>query len=90
MISLTGGFNQQFVAGAPKIHKLKYATDTLALSDAIAAGLTVQHFRDNYADTMTLTDAIVPSIAYVPDIEHGYSDALVLSDAIETNLVFAE
>jgi len=66
MISVTGGFNQQFVAGAPKIHKLKYATDALSMSDAVSA--------------------VAP---YVPDIEHGYSDTLSLSDAVETTLAEA-
>ena len=58
MISVTGGFNQQFVAGAPKVNKLKYAADTMAMSDAA-----------------------VPVLAYVPDIEHSYSDSMSLSDS---------
>lgn len=88
MISVTGGFNQQFVAGAPKIHKLKYATDsfslsdaidyyafrenisdvadTLALSDAISALLTTQHFNDSYADDLNnLLDTVEASLAEV-------------------------
>lgn len=86
MISVTGGFNQQFIAGAPKIHKLKYATDTLTLSDAIVATATIQHFRNAYADALTLSDAAALASAYVPDIEHAYSDVLALTDAIVTTL----
>lgn len=58
MISVTGGFNQQFVAGEPKIHKVKYATDSFVLSDAIATLLGIQHFNNVLADSFTLTDAV--------------------------------
>lgn len=63
MISLTGGFNQAYASGAPKIQKLKYAVDTMAFSDAVTATATAQHFNEPLADSLTLSDAASAELA---------------------------
>jgi hypothetical protein len=86
MISLTGGFNQAYASGAPKVQKLKYASDVMGASDTLVVAVTVQHFRNSYADALTLLDAAGSALDYVADIEHGYSDNLSLNDAIEATI----
>lgn len=88
MISVTGGFNQQYNAGEPKVHKLKYATDTLALSDAIVAGLTIQHFRFFPTDSLVLTDEISAELT-IQHFNNPVADTLTLTDAVETSLAEA-
>jgi len=68
MISVTGGFNQQFVAGAPKVHKLKYVSDTLAASDAVVATAPyVPDILHSYNDAMSLTDLVSNDLAIVEE-----------------------
>jgi len=90
MISVTGGFNQAYASGAPKIQKLKYAADTMSASDAAVAAIAIQHFRQFPADTLVISDAIASLLTYVPDIEHGYTDNLTLTDAAEAALAVFE
>lgn len=65
MISVTGGFNQQYNAGAPKIHKLKYATDTMSMADANTRNLAyVPDIEHSYNDSLNnLVDLVGTNLA---------------------------
>ena len=84
MISLTGGFNQQFVAGAPKVHKLKYATDSMSPSDAaVAAVAYVANILHTYSDVMSFSESLaLRNICLI-----AKTDTLEIADAIVVTML---
>ena len=60
MISLTGGFNQQFQSGTISLNRAKSASDSMSLTDSF----TSHFFRTRmlFADSLTLTDTVTTTL----------------------------
>lgn len=60
MISLTGGFNQQFQSGTLELRRAKSASDGMSFTDAF----TFHLFRTRmlFTDSLTLTDAVTVTL----------------------------
>lgn len=87
MISITGGFNQQFSSGTLNVAKEKLVRDSMTFSDAIelysfASSLGIA------GDFFNMLDALGTSLG-VQHFNEPVADSFEFTDAVETSLAEA-
>lgn len=88
MISVTGGFNQQYMGAEIKVAKEKFARDSMNnFLDAVSLYAFATNL-DKFADSLVMSDGDVELYAFGTNLAIT-GDAISLADAIEL-YVFAE